>query len=551
MSFRFLSSMLAASALLTSLPVVAAPNTPVSRPVESRVNEVTAYQGLAQVKRSVVVSSSTTGSRRVRIAGLPLRLNRDSLNIEGKGAAGVSLQHFQLVSPESYDKPVLTPREKELEAAVKNLKERLDQLKTREELNRVHRDFMRLFAQQIKEAPEDEDERSIRAWQQALDFTLKQQKEILTTRESIGDLKAPLQKEYRRLSQALREYRKHHPQTQEVDVQLYFKTPGSVTLTLSYLIPNVSWSPMYEARLDNDTLDLRYGSEVMQQSGENWDNVNLKLSTATPLLNQAAPEPYQWSVGGYSLNEGRTRSRRELPSPKAMSNMMPAPAPVMEDAVAEQEMDRFQSQVSDHGIALEFNLPGKQSLGSSNHTRQLTMVNRQVKVDTSYKIIPRQSTQAFLEVNLTNTTGLPLLPGKMRSYVQGSFTGVQPVELIRPEQEARLSFGVDRNIKVKWLELDRKDSPVNVLNNKKQTTITYQAEVTNYKKEAAKIRVLEPRPVSQNDAIKIEWVKGEPEASQVTDEKLRIWELTAKPWEKKVIKMTYRVTYPGDMKIRL
>lgn len=147
---------------------------------------------------------------------------------------------------------------------------------------------------------------------------------------------------------------------------------------------------------------------------------------------------------------------------------------------------------------------------------------------------------------MTNSSGLPLLPGKMRTYVEDSFTGVQALDLIRPGQEARLDFGVDRNIQVKWTELERRDGRAGVLTDKKELIVVYQAEVTNYKKEPVALRILEPRPESPHPEVKVEWVQGEPAPSQVTDEKLRIWNLQARPWEKKTVRLTYRITYPQD-----
>ena len=228
---------------------------------------------------------------------------------------------------------------------------------------------------------------------------------------------------------------------------------------------------------------------------------------------------------------------------------MPAPAPEADVVEEEAPMPSQVAAISDHGIALDFGLPGPQSLPSSSIARQVTLATRSLSAETTYKVIPRQSALAFLEVNITNSTGLPLLPGKMRTYVGESFTGVQSLDLIRTGQETRLNFGVDRNLQVKWTELERKTGNAGVLTDKKELWVTYQAEVTNYKKEPVNIRLLEPRPESQSDDVKIEWVKGEPEASEITDEKLRIWNFQAKPWEKKTVRMTYRMTYPQALKL--
>lgn len=527
--------------------LVAAPAVAKTFTLTGKAQEVTAYQGLALVKREVTVSIEEAGSHLLHITGLPLRLNPDSLHIQAYGSAQAVMQHFQLVTPLPFETPTLSAAEKKLKADLDALVAKMDALETREELNAVQKDFLKLFMDRLKASPKTQgsEDFSVKVWEDALQFTLENQRELLNAQQTVNQLKKELRDEIRRSQQALNYYRRHHPQSQRAEAQINVSQPGTVRLVISYLIPGVQWEPVYEARLVDEQLDLRYGGEILQQSGENWAAVKLKLSTATPQLNRVAPQPVGWSVNAYPpVPAGAARpkavDRRE------MSNMMPAP--VMEDQVAEFEaLPEASAQIADHGIALDFALPGTQYLASSSSPRQVMLASRQIKADTTYKVIPRQSPLAFLEVNITNGTGLPLLPGKMRTYVGESFTGVQPLDLVRPGQETRLNFGVDRNIQVKWTELERKDGNAGVLTDKKVMNVVYQAEVTNYKKEPVDIRLLEPRPESQHPEVKVEWVKGEPDATEVTDEKLRIWNFKAQPWEKKKIRMHYRITYPQQL----
>ncbi len=537
---RLLCSLVVSCFTLPVLSVQAAHYT-----LTSQTQEATAYQGLALVKRQVILTVEQAGTHHFRINGLPLRLNPDSLNLQAYGSSDVVLQHFQRVTPQPFEKPVPDKAEAQLMEQLKALEKQLDALTTREELNEIQAAFLKLFMQRLQAPPKNPaaEELSVKRWEEALQFTLKNQRDLLTSQDSVEQLKKPLQQEIQRLRQHLAYHRQHHPETQSVDVQMSFAKPGRVRLELSYLISGVQWTPVYEAQLKDKALHLRYGGEIYQQSGESWDTVQLKLSTATPQLNQIAPQPQSWQVNAYD-----PRAVNNLPSParRQFSNVMPAP--MVEDAMSEAEpVAEVPAQISDHGIALDFTLPGQQTLVSSHVPRQVTLATREIKASTTYKIIPRQSPLAFLEVNLTNSSGLPLLPGKMRTYVGDSFTGVQALDLIRTGQEARLDFGVDRNIQVKWTELERREGRAGVLTDKKELIVVYQAEVTNYKKDAVDIRLLEPQASSPHPEVKVEWVQGEPVPSQVTEEKLRIWNFQARPWEKKTVRMTYRITYPQDV----
>jgi len=63
-------------------------------------------------------------------------------------------------------------------------------------------------------------------------------------------------------------------------------------IRLNYLVSNASWAPQYKFRAgkDKDPVLVEYLAAIRQQSGEEWGNVNITLSTAQPMLNAAPPE---------------------------------------------------------------------------------------------------------------------------------------------------------------------------------------------------------------------------------------------------------------------
>ena len=62
---------------------------------------------------------------------------------------------------------------------------------------------------------------------------------------------------------------------------------------LNYLVDAASWRPQYKLRAGKaakDPVQLEYLAAVVQQTGEDWSNVKLVLSTAQPMLNAAPPD---------------------------------------------------------------------------------------------------------------------------------------------------------------------------------------------------------------------------------------------------------------------
>jgi len=71
-----------------------------------------------------------------------------------------------------------------------------------------------------------------------------------------------------------------------------------VTLEISYLTSNAVWIPTYEVRAASaqKSLQLVYSGYVKQSSDEDWNNVDLVLSTAKPKMSENMPVLSRWTV---------------------------------------------------------------------------------------------------------------------------------------------------------------------------------------------------------------------------------------------------------------
>ena len=79
------------------------------------------------------------------------------------------------------------------------------------------------------------------------------------------------------------------------------RKPGDAKLRLSYLVNNASWTPSYNVRATaaRDEITVEYNASIQQMSGEDWNDVEMVLSTATPSLVATAPklEPLAIKLG--------------------------------------------------------------------------------------------------------------------------------------------------------------------------------------------------------------------------------------------------------------
>lgn len=84
-------------------------------------------------------------------------------------------------------------------------------------------------------------------------------------------------------------------------VLIAIESEGSMKrdLSLSYFIGNAGWEPVYDFRVEDISMPLQivYNANVFQSTGEDWKNVNLKLSTNKPSLSGVTPSLSPWHLG--------------------------------------------------------------------------------------------------------------------------------------------------------------------------------------------------------------------------------------------------------------
>jgi hypothetical protein len=91
--------------------------------------------------------------------------------------------------------------------------------------------------------------------------------------------------------------------TGEVLLTVDAKTAVRVPVELSYYVNNASWYPSYDIRAKSisDPIELAYKANIMQNTKEDWKNIQLKVSSANPNLGNVAPKLKTYFLNYYTL----------------------------------------------------------------------------------------------------------------------------------------------------------------------------------------------------------------------------------------------------------
>ncbi|WP_225036517.1 DUF4139 domain-containing protein [Winogradskyella sp. SM1960] len=103
-------------------------------------------------------------------------------------------------------------------------------------------------------------------------------------------------------------------QTGEIKLKLNSDIATTLDLKLKYNIKNAGWFPIYDLKADkiNSPLSLEYKAHVFQNSGCDWTDVNLVLSTSDPNTNNEKPDvkpKYLNFISAYSNYQSQRATR--------------------------------------------------------------------------------------------------------------------------------------------------------------------------------------------------------------------------------------------------
>jgi uncharacterized protein (TIGR02231 family) len=286
-------------------------NEALSVTTSSVIDAVTVFTDRAMVKR-VFSGDFPQGKITVKIPDLPPGLMNKSVRVPGRGTSGAKISSVW-VETEYFEETLsgqIKGLKSELEAFIKREKELVDRL---EVLSRKQRFIDNISAKASEPVTTNVAVQKPTAaeWAEMVNFIEGELDKINAEKRLIEEEKQSIAEKKQIISKQLNKYSADISNSSKtVMVELYMENPGHFDFNLSYIVHGATWKPVYDIRAesDADTIDMLMFAEIIQNTGENWDNVNLELSTARPSLSAKPPEPRPWVIG-FQQDVGRFNAR--------------------------------------------------------------------------------------------------------------------------------------------------------------------------------------------------------------------------------------------------
>ncbi len=355
-----------------------------------------------------------------------------------------------------------------------------------------------------------------------------------------------IQKDIERIQNQLKELNNQlNKSTNEIVVTVSTKSAGILETNLSYLIYDAGWQPLYDVRADklNSPVQLVYKADVRQNSGLDWNDVQIVLSTRTPVANNYKPELNTWFI-----DFARPILYREMKLGAAKSIANDAAQALSDQDAAPSETMADYFDMNEKQLSVEFTPQLKYSIPSDNKPHSVSLQEFSLSANYEYFAAPKLDNNAFLIARLTDWTDYNLLPGQANIYFENSYVGQSTINPYTTKDTLAISFGRDQNISVSR-SLLKDFSEDKFLSGNVERTYTFEIKIKNNKKISAKILVEDQIPISKNEDIVVKLKESSGAIYDSESGKLK-WIVDVDGGKSVVRKLVYSVKYPKDKQVQ-
>lgn len=319
------------------------------------------------------------------------------------------------------------------------------------------------------------------------------------------------------------------------------------TVSLNYYITQAGWLPSYDLRAlsNEENVKLTYKAQIHQQSGIDWGNVKLILSTANPNRSYNLPELSPWYLG-YNSYGYKNKSDKKYLEQNVPTIAMSSEAKTLDKEEDEKTLDALNASnfttVSENVIETEYEIKLNYNIPSDGKEHYAAILVKDLKTFYRYKAIPKLNSNVYLTAVLPDWEDAITIGGEASIYYDGSFVGSTSLVPGGTEDTIQLSLGIDKNIAIKRQKIKDKCFE-KLLDTDKIHQYTFEITMKNSRANKIEIEVEDQLPLTQDKSITIE--RKEVSGAKYDDVTgILKWRSIISAKDSKKLTLTYQVKAP-------
>ncbi|HNF50428.1 MAG TPA: DUF4139 domain-containing protein [Chitinophagales bacterium] len=517
---------------------------------DSKITDVTVFRNYAKETR-MASAQIPEGNSEVIISNVSTYLDENSLQIATKGNVKIlsvsSKLNYLIDKTKSSQVIKLTDSIEMMNDDVSWWNQQSiafqDELKLLDENRKLANDKSTFTAAQVKELAELYRNRALELRKYIFDLNKKQK----LNNDKIAKLK----------SQIAVLNGNQNMTVKEIILKINAKSAGLVSFKCSYIVSNAYWTPIYDIRAKNNNspLQLDCRAKVVQNTGYDWKDVRLTLSTANPSANHNRPVLYPIYVDFFQPDYYDYKLKTSSYGEAAQMMNMAAPAKI--DIARSTADDEFEEglkatdnnvTIQEGDMAVEYNIETLQDVESDNKEHIVAIQEIEMPALYAYHTVPKLDMTAYLLARVTDWSKYNLLAGEANIFFDDNYVGKSYLNPNVSADTLLISLGRDEKINIKRVKLNDYSAKKLLSGNIKETK-AFETTIKNNKNTSIEIELLDQFPISKNSQIEV--TLEEANGATITEEygKL-VWKIKLQANESKKVKLIYTIKYPKDKQIK-
>lgn len=573
--------------------------------IQSTIKQVTVFTYGAQIEREAAINLPA-GQSTFRLTGLSPEIRKESIRVDGDGSFTIiSVQHQNDYLNEltrNEESQQLKQQEKELADKIeeegvwlKIIQDKLAFLQANKQVSgkdqalnpESFKSLTSLYGSNLESLNLEQlkRQRAVKAYQQEID-KIEEQLVSLAAKETLP--------------------------SGTILVSIESKQAHNSKLHFNYLVENAAWYPSYDMRFLGlqKPLNVTYKANIRQNTGVDWKDVKLVLSTARTNISAKIPvlDPfflnfYQPQLENYVsdfepvdddldliANETETDASSQIKIRGAASLDKQKEPLYIVDGVAQNTLPHLNpNQIKDmqvlkdasatgiygsraaNGVVLittkksetanatpptistksetvnEYLVDVPQTILSNAKTSTVNYRNLDLAADFEYQAVPKLSENVYLIGKIADWYKAELLDGEVNVYLENSYVGKSRIDTQQFNDSLDISFGIDNNITIKREKMTEFSENQFIGQNRKET-VAYKLTIRNNKAYAISCKLEDQIPVSKTKDIQVDVITTSGAKADADSGKLE-WAIDLKPNETKELIIKYAVKYPKEKQV--
>lgn len=332
--------------------------------------------------------------------------------------------------------------------------------------------------------------------------------------------------------------------------EVFASQKQNVNVTISYWDHRAHWKSNYSFRLNQIDQPILFenNASVFQNTGENWENIQLVLATGDPNRSFLAPVLTPWflqyfdqmlPLGGIGV--GGSRSNEIVYFLDGVR--------VNDDQSNTRTAQTNSADIQENITYSQYSLPFPVTILHENNSSEFTIKTDTLNSILKYYCVPTMNNRVFLKAGIADWENYNLTSGDVKIYFENTYSGTSRLDVSSAEDTLHFSLGQDIAIHCETKKLKSYKKNL-AFSGKKEIIEAKEFTIKNNKSYPIEIEIQERIPISTDKEMEIELLENS-KGQFIKDTGIIIWKVKLKPAEKISKTWSYSITLPKNKNVQL